>query len=359
MERRSGFTILELSIALAIAGIVVAAAASTGVTVSRLLKLEAKKSQADADSRRLVDFVLTNLQGVGGGPVRPWMGTWLERQGCLARNGLPPCLDNDRLTLVDVDFQRRSCIVDSVTPTMIDFRDPDPASGLCCYAWDGKPDDGPVDQYVGMALMLVNGPSQWAVVVATSELDPLTCQYGLSGIEPLSKWTGPIGTAPIGGDEIAAAFPNGSSATPIVIRTLFVESDGAGHPGLPRLVEWQDGGALGSDGLVTSGEVRLVFPGVVRFHVALGFDSAPFDGSVTETGGTNDEWFGNAAGDTMVGLVPTGLRMAEVGVVSAVAAVDPGPRTLQVLDGAPFSSDRLMLRRAKGRTMLRNIATFF
>jgi prepilin-type N-terminal cleavage/methylation domain-containing protein len=358
MERRSGFTILELSIALAIAGIVVAAAASTGVTVSRLLKLEAKKSQADADSRRLVDFVLTNLQGVGGGPVRPWMGTWLERQGCLARNGLPPCLDNDRLTLVDVDLNRGSCIIDAVTPTMIDFQDPDPGSP-CCYAWDGMPDGGPVDQYAGMAVMLVNGPSRWAVVVATSELDPITCQYGLSGIEPLSEWTGPVGTAPIPGDQIAAAFPSGSSVTPIVLRTLFVESDGAGQPGLPRLVEWQDGAVVESDGLVTGGEVRLVFPGVVRFHVALGFDSAPLDGSVTETGGADDEWFGNASGDTLVGLVPTGLRMAEVGVVSAVAAVDPGPRTLQVLDGAPFSSDRLMLRRAKGRTMLRNIATFF
>jgi prepilin-type N-terminal cleavage/methylation domain-containing protein len=130
--RRRAFTLLELSIALAMAGIVVAAAAATGVTVSRILKLEAKKSHADADSRRLVDFVLSNLQAVGGGPVRPWMAAWVEPQNCLARpNGSLGACDgrNDRLTLVDVDFNRGSCTMQSMTSTQIVFQPPDPVTG--------------------------------------------------------------------------------------------------------------------------------------------------------------------------------------------------------------------------------------
>jgi prepilin-type N-terminal cleavage/methylation domain-containing protein len=360
MHPRRAFTILELSIALAVAGIVVAAASSTGVMVGRLLKLEAKKSHADADSRRIVDFVLTNLQGVGGGPVRPWMSTWVEPQGCGARNGLPPCLDNDRLTLVDVDFNRGSCTIESVSATMIDFEGPDPVTGLCCYAWFGVPTGGATDQYAHMPLMLVSGREVWTVAIASTEVDASTCQYGLSGISPLSDWTGAVGAAPVPAANLTSAFPPGATATPVVIRTLFVESDASYASRPSRLVEWQDGSVSGaSNGIVDDGEVRDVFPGVVRFHMALGYDSNPFDGSVTETGGNDDEWFGNAAGDSMSGLRTSGLRMAEVGVVIALAAVDPGRRSSGVLDGPAFTSDRLMLRRATGRTMLRNVATFF
>ena len=359
--RRRAFTLLELSIALAMAGIVAAAAAATGVTVSRILKLEAKKSHADADSRRLVDFLLTNMQAVGGGPVRPWMATWLEPQGCNARAGMPACLDNDRLTLVDVDPNRGSCTIQSMNSTQIVFQPPDPDTGLCCFEWDGTPQGGAPDQYAGQALMIVAGRDRWAARIGSSDVStPGTCIYGLTGVDPLQGWTGTTGNAPVLNNELATTFVSGSTVTPVVIRTLFVESDGLGEPRLPRLVEWQGGAGRGtSDGAIDTGEVRLVFPGVVRFHAALGYDSNPIDGVVGTTGGTNDEWFGNATGDTLTGLQAANLRMAEVGIVTAVGAVEPGSRTFQVLDGAAITSDRLMLRRASSRTLLRNVAVFF
>jgi len=360
--RRRAFTLLELSIALAMAGIVVAAAAATGVTVSRLLKLEAKKSHADADSRRLVDFVLTNMQAVGGGPVRPWMAAWLEPQNCPSRGALGACGGlNDRLTLIDVDFNRGSCTIQSMTSTQITFQPPDPVTGLCCFHWDGIPESGAPDQYAGQSLMIVSGRDRWAARIGSSDVStPGTCIYGLTGVDPLQGWTGTTGNAPVPTAQLAATFGSGATVTPVTIRTLFVESDGAGAPRLPRLVEWQDGAVDGtSNGAIDTGEVRLVFPGVVRFHVALGYDSNPIDGVVATTGGTTDEWFGNATGDTLTGLQAVNLRMAEVGVVTAVGAVEPGQRTFQVLDGAAITSDRLMLRRATSRTLLRNVAVFF
>lgn len=363
---RRGFSLLELSVAMAMAGIVVAAAASTGVTVSRLMKTEAKKSHADADSRRLVDFILTNLQTVGGGPVRPWMGTWVESQGCGQRNGLPACGTSDRVTLVDVDFNRGSCIVQEIVGgNQVRFQAP--TNGLCCYHWDGTPTSGAPDQYQDQPLMFVVGRDRWAMRIASSEVDPATCTYGLTGVDPLAGWTAPAGlpagNAPVTAGNFVSTFDtNDATATVVGVRTLFIESDPPGPtpPRLPRLVEWQDGAGTGvSNGVVDTGEVRLVFPGVMSFHVALGYDSAPDDGNVVDTGTTTDEWFGNATGDVMTNLRLTGLRMAEVGVVTGVRAVEPGTRTLQVLDGAPVTADDLMLRRAVGRALLRNVAVFF
>jgi len=287
----------------------------------------------------------------------------VEPQNCPARsNGSLDACDglNDRLTLVDVDFNRGSCVIQSMTATSIDFDDPDPVTGLCCYDWAGVPQNGAVDQYVGQPLMVVTGRSRWAIRIASSEENATTCTYGLTGVDPLSGWTGTANNAPVVGSQLATTFGAGSTVTPVVVRTLFVESDGAGAARLPRLVEWQDGAVDGvSNGTVDTGEVRLVFPGVVRFHVALGYDSNPTDGVITSTGTTTDEWFGNASGDLLTGLQAVGLRMAEVGVVTAVGAVEPGSRTFQVLDGPAITSDRLMMRQASGRALLRNVAVFF
>jgi prepilin-type N-terminal cleavage/methylation domain-containing protein len=364
---RRGFSLLELSIAMAMAGIVVAAAASTGVVVSRLMKTEAKKSHADADSRRLVDFVLTNLQGVGGGPVRPWMATWVEPQGCAERAGLPACGDSDRVTLVDVDFKRGSCVVQEILKegTQVRFQGPDP-NGRCCYHWGGIPTNGPPDQYQNQPLMFVRGRDRWAMRIASTEVDAATCTYGLTGVDPLAGWTAPAGlpagNAPVTAADFVSTFDTkDATATVVGVRTLFIESDSPGPaPRLPRLLEWQDGAGTGvSNGVVERNEVRLVFPGVLSFHVALGYDSAPDDGNVVDTGTNADEWFGNASGDVMTNLRLPGLRMAEVGIITGVRAVEPGTRTLQVLDGAPVTSSSLMLRRAVGRALLRNVAVFF
>jgi prepilin-type N-terminal cleavage/methylation domain-containing protein len=373
---RRGFSLLELSVSLAIAGIVVAAAASTGVVVTRILKLDGKKSTADQDSRRLVDFVLGNLQSVGGGQVRPWMAMWHEQGGavagggCPARNGLPPCGTSDRITLVDVDPARAGCTIVSVASDglSVQFSRPGGGSNPCCYAWNGTPTDPSLpDQYDGQPLMFVSGRSNWALRVATSELNASSCQYGLApaAVSHFSNWTpvtgAPAGSFPVPASDFVTVFGTGSenTATPVRPRTLYVQPEtDATSTRLPRLVEWFD--ANGNATMdPTLNEVRLVFPGVMNFQLALGYDSNPDNGRVLDTRSTTDEFFGNVTSDSATGLITTGLRMAEVGVITGTRAVEPGARTLQVLDGPTVNNPSLILRRAVGKALLRNVAVFY
>lgn len=384
---RRGFSVLELSISLAIAGIVVAAAASSGVVITRILKLDGKKSTADSDSRRLVDFVLSNLQSVGGGPVRPWMAIWHEQGdhdqgdgtepsgGCLGRNGLPPCGTSDRITLIDVDPARGACsIVDVVDANTVRFAriddddDDDGVPAPCCYMWDGDPTDATMpDQYANQPLMFVAGRNQWALRIATNEEDPSDCSYGLKPdtVSHFSNWTTgpPAGNAPVPAISFVTTFGAGSdnTATPVRPRTLFVEKDPEPRSGppstrLPRLVEWFDGNA---NATVDDDEVRLVFPGVMNFQLALGFDSNPDNGRVVDSRTSTDEFVGNVANDGAAGLSAVGLRMAQVGVITGVRAVEPGARTLQVLDGPSVTNSKLILRRALGKALLRNVAVSY
>ncbi|HEY1097606.1 MAG TPA: prepilin-type N-terminal cleavage/methylation domain-containing protein, partial [Myxococcota bacterium] len=258
-----GFSVLELSIAMAIAGIVVAAATTAAVNVTRLLKLEGKKSVADQDARRIVDFVVGQLQNAGGGPVRPWMATWLE-EDCTARNGLPACNGHDRLTVVEIDPLRSVCAIESITATSITFAAPD---GVCCFAWPEDADltttDEP-DQYATHQLMLTNGRNTWSMVTSdTTDVD--TCTVALTGIMPLSAWSQTVASS-----ALSTRFTGGGVAVPVVAHTWYL---GAPAPTLgtaatlPSLLEWVDEDL---NGVADEDEAWVVFPGVVDFQVALG-----------------------------------------------------------------------------------------
>ena len=372
LRRRRGFSVLELSIAMAIAGVVVAAAASSAVMVTRVLKLDAKKSAADQDTRRLVDFVLSKMQAVGGGPVRPWMALRLEETA-----------GADRLTLIDVDDSRRSCEIDAITTSTISFKaicrdDPQPANFdacinvACCYDWDGVPETGtPATQYEGETVMLVKGRTQWvARKIGSQTAGPATPPSAVSGCtmslesvaayNPLGSWVdSPVSRGGI--TQVSGNNYEGGTATPIQIRVLTVADDLAvpAYPGqlVPTLMEWFDNNR---NGAIDAGENRVVFPGVVDLQVALGYDSLPEDGRVIETNAAQDEWFGTIPSDTIAtATAPTQLRMAKVGVVVATKAVDGGVRTVSVLNGPSVTRSDAILRRALGEALLRNIAVFY
>lgn len=367
--RHRGFTILELAISMAIAGIVVAAATTAAVNVTRLLKLEGKKSIADQDSRRLVDFVIGRMQASGGGPVRPWMAMWHE-QACVPRNGLPNCNGHDRLTVIDVDLDRNDCAIVSMTDSELVFADP--GDGTCCFDWppEALPDSLQPDQFHGQSLMVVGDRNEWMMVVATdagerSGLNP--CTYGLSGIKPLQNWAD--------AQQTVAAFNDGDAvAVPVAARTLYVGPNLASLGGgavlpspllaaplaveaLPpeHLLEWFDDNR---NMILDAGESRVVFPGVYDFQIALGYDD-PEDGRVADTGTTADEWWGNATETGAVTLARPTLRMGGVGVIVGVKAVEPGAKTMSVLNGPTFTRNTYVMRKAQGKAMLRNIAVFY
>jgi len=63
---RRAFSVLEFAIALSIAGVAVATAASLAVGLARSMRPEKKRAQVDSDARRLVDFLVGSAQVAGG-----------------------------------------------------------------------------------------------------------------------------------------------------------------------------------------------------------------------------------------------------------------------------------------------------
>ena len=368
--RHRGFTIIELAISMAIAGIVVAAATTAAVNVTRLLKLEGKKSIADQDSRRLVDFVIGRMQASGGGPVRPWMAMWHE-QDCGPRDGLPDCNGHDRLTVIDVDLDRNDCTIASMTDSEIVFDDP--GDGTCCFDWPAEalPDSEQPDQFSNQSLMIVGDRNEWMMVVATEAgdrggLNP--CTYGLSGLKPLQDWADARQTVAPFNDGDAVAIPAaartlyvGTSVAPlgggVVVPDAALPGGTTATEALPpeHLLEWFDDNR---NMVLDADESRVVFPGVYDFQVALGYDD-PEDGRITDTGTTADEWWGNAAETGAVTLARPTLRMGSVGVIVGVKAVEPGAKTMSVLNGQTFTRNTYVMRKAQGKAMLRNIAVFY
>ncbi len=362
--RHRAFTIIELAISMAIAGIVVAAATTAAVNVTRLLKLESKKSIADQDARRLVDFVIGRMQGAAGAQVRPWMAMWLE-ENCAARNGLPACDGHDRLTIIDVDNFRDSCSIQSITSSTITFAPP--VAGVCCYDWPATATANPLvpNQFHNQTLMLVNGRDLWTMVTTSSETgnrnDPATptCAFGMTGIRPLSQWAdAQTSLAPFNGA--------GASAQAVAARTLYLGSPASASafavtavpatatPPL-HLLEWFDDDY---NMQVDVGESRVVFPGVYDLQVSLGYDD-PEDGRILDNNTPTDQWLGNAAETGPNPFERSSLRMAGIGVVVGVKAVEPGQKTMSVLNGPAITRSSHLMRKAVGKAMLRNIAVFY
>lgn len=351
-RRRFGFSLLELAISMAIAGIVVAAASTVAVNVMRVLKLQGKMSIADQDARRLVDFVVGRMQASGGGAVRPWMGLWLEEE-CAARDGMPECSGHDRLTVIDVDTTRNTCTIASVSASSISFV-PE-ADGSCCYDWPAEalPDLLFPDQFSGQSLMLVNGRDVWTMVVPTAPIAG-TCTYGLTGVRPLAAWSDAQTT-------LVGVF-DGGTAVAAAPRTLYIDDLPSAAAALPvetqpptHLVEWFD---RNQNGVLEANEKSIVFPGIYDFQVSLGYDE-PEDGAVVDQGTATDEWRGNATESGPFSLSPSSLRMGGVGVVVGVKAVEPGRKSAQVLNGPTVTKSSAVLRRAVGKAMLRNVAVFY
>jgi prepilin-type N-terminal cleavage/methylation domain-containing protein len=352
MRRARGFSVIEFAIALAIAGVVVASAATLAVGLSKNMRYEERRAEVDADARRLVDFLVGNAQATGGGPVRPWMAFWVE-EGCPARNGLPTCGGADRVTLLDVDPARASCPITALSSTS--FSVPQNSDGTCCYDWDGTATSGPPDQYDHMPLLFVKD-DKWIMRVATAQAG--TCVMGLSGVDHLNATeaaTPAVGTGD--GEREPASLSDlvGGSVVAVRPRTLFV--DHAEH----RLMEWFD---TDVDGAADADELRVVFPGVYDLQVAVGYDGAPEDGKITVGPSSTDEVRGNVATDALpAGVRDDHVRMVTFGVITGVRFADAPVRSEKVLNGTTLTTtgslSGVMLRKSIGQAMLRNLLVFF
>lgn len=373
------FNLLEVAVASVLVGIVAIAAISSFAVLNRqLVRLQAETRASD-DAKTLIDFIVGDLQAVGGGAVRPWMALWVEdgadaasatRCGGTQFTGCGPVGSaSDRLTLALVVPDSRTCPIVSMTATDI-FTTGTGAS--CCFvqllAEGGGFVDPPLSLNFFMHAVAVQGGASRQVSLSNlvdPPPGPLTCSM---------SWTpGPMaGIDNVDGDDLydadpadldaaavlPAVFNNGVVAA-VTIRTLYL--DETTH----ELLSFTDKrGFNGVAVAIDPDENKRIASNVFDFQAQLGYDGDPADGRLVDISSATDEWLYNTApgvADTRpAGIDLVDLRMAAVGIIAGVNVRDANYSSgAQIVGGVPKTAASIHMRGGMGKAALRNIFIFF
>lgn len=124
---KRGFSLIEIAAAIAIAGLITAAALTSTVMLQRSFVTNRKRVAQSDDVRITVEHVLARVRNAGGGPVRPWQAISVSCKDDPV-HVLPPCgPQQGRLHVVLVD-PRVVGTITSVSGTRVNVAN---ASGVC------------------------------------------------------------------------------------------------------------------------------------------------------------------------------------------------------------------------------------
>lgn len=336
-ERPRGFTLIELVTASAIASVILAAATASVVAVHKATKQAERRAWLDSETKLLTEYMLSRLQPVGGGGLRPWSAVTVT--------------DNwdgsgtDRITFLEIDTSFAECIIENVPGSGVVMRFP---TGGCCLqssaAADGR-------QVVATSQ---NGANTRQLQVGNATVSAGTCQANFPpGVNTELNHGN-------GSDGDLSVFTGG---TVHVVTTKRIYLNTTTHQ---LLLEAEDS----DDGTPT---VTVLADEIYDFQVAMGYDAGIADGDITDTSTNTDEWLYNTVGEVsftydsstsqwsggITDADPTDLRMMAVGIAMGVKARENfnavkllnGP----VVSGATFGR---YLRGTIGRVTLRNLALF-
>lgn len=202
-------SLLELSVSMAIAGIVAAAAISqvgfllsSGRRIGRNLDLTSTARLASL-------FVIDELRIAGGAGVAAWSGVIVE-DDCLPRGGYPACRNSDRVTVVQSIPQFPSCaIVDepaagTVTVEAISIGGVD----VCCLN---------EQDFVRQVALVWADTMQPAVLKSAGG----GCRFSVAPVVPADALPQPLSTSPA----FIAAGIKGAVIVLADIKTFYVEWD--------------------------------------------------------------------------------------------------------------------------------------
>ena len=381
MNKRA-FTLLELMVATTIALLVVSAATSAIFLIVRSLNQSGQSSAADSEAQIIAEYLVSQLQGVGGGAVRPWMAVVIDNN-----NGSD---SSDKLTFADVPVELPSSVTISqlVSVGVFSFfvqtgvNALNQPVGRCPLAelrkdldGDGFPEPTAVtaaayaitelrDQQV---ILTSPDGSTWRSVVVTDlgfEASASGCfarfatESGTRMLKngALSRADRFTGTLNDSGDETPDEWVLGQMSFVRVREWRFV-APAPGNPG--RILERvTSSGGFGTD--------RILFEGARDLQVSAGYDHDPFDGIIKETlDGRDDEWINSAPGDTPFSELPARLgaavsadtlRMLDIAVIIELPRAER-PVDVIAFDG-PLRRALFEGRVAGGRAYLRNQLLF-
>ena len=100
------FTLMELMVAIALAGVISAATTAAFMGLYRAQKRLEQQAEADQEAKFLLDVLLSRAQQAGGDQIRPWDALVVENNCAAATIGgvsLPACGGTDRVHLLRLD----------------------------------------------------------------------------------------------------------------------------------------------------------------------------------------------------------------------------------------------------------------
>jgi|GEM_PF-1799574 len=324
--RAYGFTLVEMMVALAVGGAVVAIGANAVAMIQKQTILVARTVEVENHAKVLTEYMVSQAQGIGGGFLRPWGAVAVVENDA----------SGDELYLFDVDGLME-CAISSQAGQNIKLDDD---SSCACL---GTPSD-----WVGRDVIIMNkDEDEWMTATVTNANNSscdLTFNKGAS-----------VGNATFNGAFKSDGSWSGGGVVAVNSRRFFLNTSD------DTLRMSENGGA----------DV-IIAPDVFDLQVSMGWDGDPQDGICFQDGSASDEWIGNHPGDPNNtadlnkpnGSATTGglkrpantnykdLRQLEIGLVVGVKAGRTQPA--QVLDGATKTKDKYYMRATTGRVTFRN-----
>ena len=334
-RRLLGFSMLEMAVALAMAGIIVAAGVSAGMQLNGSLVETRKRLALRDEAKRLEEALLSMVQQAGGDPLRPQEALRVENNGCPAVGGLPACpAAKDRLTVVTVDDVLPACKVVGTSGANLEVFNSGATTATCCLFPGGVA----ASPFEGQTAMLVKD-------------DGTVLDLHLHNVHSVCRVNVPPGF----GNPSPSDLDTG---TLVVVRrrVLYTQPDPS-LPGALQLVQWEDKGSAGTpaNATVDPGETALIADHVYDFQVALGYDGAPADGNVVDNASASDEWEFAVPGDALPGsITPDQLRMVGVAVVVG-GPLRTGAPPVRVFDGNTLSPPGIFTVASQSKIAIRNL----
>lgn len=318
-----GFTLVELLVTLVISSVIVSAAVSGIVALNEQTILVKRRAELETEAKLLTEVLVSQLQGVGGGSLRPW-------SVINVRNNQGP-YQSDEIILAELDSSLNECAIVARPGAGNVFRLGNDEDGNCCMsdpaAWEGR------------VLMAVNGNGAIVRVLESNNANGANCQINFvpnagAGLDKLP------------GDD--SEFVGGSLLA-VQIRRYFVDA------ATKELVLEMD---TNNDG---TPERHVLADRVYDLQVALGYDTNQ-DRAVFSNGTAADEYLYNHPADVfgtggLLDARDTQLRTVQVGLIMGVPFQGRNTQA-KSLDGPVRSATGTLLRATHGRAFMRNLSLY-
>lgn len=331
----------------ALAGVITTAAVGAFAALNRNLTRTEMESRVSDDSKTLVDLLVSELQGVGGGPVRPWMALYVEDGGSAAFNaragnfGQTGGQRSDRVTFATL-IPTKQCTIQTFTGSGNTGTVTTEGSNTTCCLKQLASAARLNDAETAIHLYAIVG-QQWRQI-SIENIDVAACKAEWNA-GPLSAIDAPP-AAP-------SDFIDGALAPVSIVTIYHVEATN-------ELMVFRDQADFrGMDVSVDpTTETRRIASDIFDFQVQLAYDTEP-DGRIRDDTSTTDEWLYNVPNETTAFDIED-LRMVGIGAVVGIKVTDPTyTSTAQVLGGPVITRERFHIRGAMGRAALRNVFVFF